>query len=105
MSIDLNAIALDFNCSVDEVKAMLLGVTAELPNIVDIINASIDSQDFSSVVMASDMITAQINHFNLTTIQTAIDALIASANAGDTAGCQSHFQSLKSAISELEGVL
>ncbi len=105
MSIDLSAIATNFNCSVDEVKGMLTEVSAELPNIIDIINVSIDSEDFTSVIMASDMITTHISHFQLTTMQTAVNSLIASANTSDKASCESHFQSLKDAISELESIL
>jgi len=105
MSIDLGAIASNFKCSVDDVKGMLGGIYAELPNIVDIISVSIESNDCGSVVMASDMITSQINHFNLTDIESAISALVASANANDQTACVSHFESLKVAINEIEGLL
>ena len=55
--------------------------------------------------MASDMITSQINHFNLTDIESAISALVASANANDQTACVSHFESLKVAINEIESLL
>ena len=65
MGVDLNAIASSFGCSVDDVKGMLMGITAELPDIVDIIDATIASDDFSSVIMAAEMVKSKINHFKL----------------------------------------
>jgi len=105
MSVDLNAIASSFGCSVDDVKGMLMGITAELPDIVDIIDATIASDDFSSVIMAAEMVKSKINHFNLTDMESAVASLIDSANAADKAGAESSFAALKSAISEVESSL
>jgi len=105
MGVNLDAIASDFGCSVDDVKGMLMGITAELPDIVDIIDTSIASDDFSSVVMATDMVKSKINHFNLTDMESAVASLTDSANAGDKAGAESSFAALKSAITAVEGSL
>ncbi len=105
MSIDLESIASEFKCSVDDVKGMLVGIVSELNNITQIIEASIRSNDFESIVMASGMITTHINHFQLNDIEVSTKSLINSANAKDIFNCQSNLNSLKVAIAELEALV
>jgi hypothetical protein len=102
MSVDLESIASEFKCSVDDVKGMLVGIVSELNNIVEIIEISINSDDFESIVMASGMINTHIGHFQLNDIEASTKSLINSANAKDISSCQSNFTSLKAGITQLE---
>lgn len=105
MSINLDAIASNFGCSVGDVKELLGGLVAELSNIMEIIDTSIVSDDFDSIIMASQMLKEKINHFELTDMESAIDAIISSASSGDKATSQTHFNSLKSALEIVKGEL
>jgi len=105
MSVDLNAIAGSFKCSVDEVKMMLAGIMAEVPDYVAIIEGSIDSGDYGTITMAADMVKGKINYFNLTQMQSAIDSLASSASSSDKAGCASALTALKSAMDEIKSLI
>ena len=105
MSVDLNAIAGSFKCSVEEVKMMLVGIMAEVPDYVAIIEGSIDSEDYGTIAMAADMIKGKINYFNLTQMQSAIDSLASSAGNSDKGGCASALTALKSAMGEIQSLL
>ncbi|MFK5975408.1 MAG: hypothetical protein QM493_02760 [Sulfurovum sp.] len=105
MSINLDEIASSFGCSVGDVKELLGGMITESSNIIEIIETSIVSEDYDSIIMASEMIKGKINHFQLTDMDSAIDAIIASGKAEDKAGSQTHFNSLKSALEIVIGEL
>ncbi len=105
MSVDLDAIAGNFKCSVEDVKVMLGGITAELPDYIAIVDGAVGSADFSTIIMAVDMIKGKINHFNLSDMENALASLEASASASDKAGCESAFAALNGAMAELSAKL
>ncbi len=101
MSLNISEVASSFGCSESEVKELLVGVTANIPDMINIIKDSISSDDFSDISIATDMIRTKINHFNLTDIESAIDSLDTAASNNDKATLESSFTALNSAFSDV----
>ncbi|MBL0721113.1 MAG: hypothetical protein JJV88_00870 [Sulfurovum sp.] len=101
MSINLDSMASDFNCSIDDVKSLLTGVVSQVNSFVEIIEVSITSSDFEAVKIASEMILQEVKSFHVSDITSAVSSLISASNSEDIDGVNNSFNSLKSAISDL----
>lgn len=105
MSVDLNALASDFGCSTDDVKAMLSEIVVSLDDIFVAIEALIDENDCASIAELGEMVKAKINHFNLADMNTAATSLSDAANIGDSDACKASYGSLKAALDEVKGLI
>jgi len=105
MSIDLDSIASNFNCSVDDVKGLLENVFVQVSSFVEIIEFSVSSGDFSSIKIALDMIILEINHFGLIDMESAISLLGSFCDSEDIDGVNSSFLFFKSSLLDLNSVL
>ncbi len=105
MSVNLDNMASDFNCSIDDVKSLLTGVVSQVMGFIDIIEGSIPSNDFESIKIASEMISQEVNSFDLTDIKSSVSSIVSASNAEDIDSVNSSFLSLKSAIGDLNNIL
>ncbi|MBN2824598.1 MAG: hypothetical protein JXQ76_04680 [Campylobacterales bacterium] len=105
MSVDINALASDFGCSVDDVKIMLSEIVVSLEDIYVAIEALLGQNDCSAVAELGGMVQAKINHFHIKDMDSAAASLINAANSGDGAGCHAAFDSLKAVLDEVKGLI
>ena len=105
MSVDLTLLASDLGCSQDDVKAMLLDITTGLDDIFVAIEATIEDEDYDSIVELNEVIKTQIAHFDLNDMEASATALSDGANAKDKNALQIAFDSLKNNLEEIKSVL
>ncbi|SFV50880.1 hypothetical protein MNB_SV-9-1216 [hydrothermal vent metagenome] len=104
MSINLENMASEFNCSIDDIKNLLGGVASQIIVFTDMIESSIPSSDFETIKIASGMIMQEINGFDLSDIKSSVSDIISASNSEDIDSANSSFTSLKSAISDLNNI-
>ncbi|MBN2823786.1 MAG: hypothetical protein JXQ76_00560 [Campylobacterales bacterium] len=105
MSVDINALASEFGCSTDDVKAMLSEIVVSLDDIYVAIEALLGENDCGAVAELGEMVQAKINHFNIKDMDDAAAGLISAANSGDGAGCQANYDKLKAVLDEVKGLI
>ncbi len=105
MSIDLTLLASDLGCSQDDVKVMLLDIVTGLDDIFVAIEATIDDEDYDSIIELDEAVKTQIAHFNLNNMEASVFALSEGASAKDKNATQSAFDNLKKNLEEIKSVI
>ena len=105
MNIDLTLLASDLGCSQDDVKVMLLDIVTGLDDIFVAIEATIDDEDYDSIIELDQVVKTQIAHFNLNDMEASVSALSEGASAKDKNATQSAFDNLKRNLEEIKSVI
>ncbi len=105
MSVDLTLLASDLGCSQDDVKAMLLDITTGLDDIFVAIEATIEDEDYDSIIELDEVVKTQIAHFNLNDMEASATALSDGASAKDKNATQVAFDSLKNNLEDIKSVI
>jgi len=102
MGVDLEKVASSFNCSVIDVKELLVNVVVQVSSFIDILEIAVSSSDFSSIDISIDMIIHEINHFELVDILDSVNSLSVSSSNRDIDEVLVSFDKLKSSFNELK---
>jgi len=105
MSVNLENIASDLNCSVDDVKILLREVVLHIVSFIEITEVSIPSNGFKDIEIASTIVINEIKIFDLDYIKSSINSIVSAAKAQDIDALNSSLDSLKNAYSELNNLL
>jgi len=105
MSLDINKLVSEFNCTVEEIKELAGVFAGETKDMFEMIDFSLESNDFEHITMGAEAINIAAQNLHLYDIKEAAEQLISSSAAQDKEACSENFAAMQVAFSELEKIL
>ena len=105
MSLDINGLASEFGCSIDDIKELIGSFIQESKDMFEVISISLDGDDFDNIHMGADAIKTGAQNIQLLHMQQIAEKMLSGATAQDQESCSEAFTAMKAHLSELESVI
>ncbi|RLA72823.1 MAG: hypothetical protein DRG24_01940 [Epsilonproteobacteria bacterium] len=102
MSLDINNLASEFGCTVEDIKELIGSFIQESKDMFEVIILSLEGNDYESINMGAESIKIGAQNLQLSDMQKIADEMLSCAVAQDKERCSETFATMQALLSELE---
>ncbi len=102
MSLDINKLASEFDCTVEEIKELTGVFMGEAKDMFEMISFALESNDFEHITIGAESIIIAAQNLHLSDIKEAADQMLSSSVAQDKEACSKNFAAMQVTFLELE---
>ena len=102
MSLDLNNLASEFGCTVDDIKELIGSFIQESKDMFEVISLSLEGNDYESINMGAESIKTSAQNLQLSDMQKIANEMLSCAATQNKETCLETFSTMQALLLELE---
>ena len=102
MRLDINNLALEFGCTVEDIKELIGSFIQESKDMFEVISLSLEGDDFDSINMGAESIKISAQNLQLSDMQKIADEMLSCAATQNKETCLETFATMQALLVELE---